>query len=223
MPIRLKVIYILLGCLILVGCDKDLVVPQYNGFNNGYLKIRVGTNWIYKVDSVYEETDRASVTDSFYVKEAIVDSMLDGRIMTYIFEKSRSNSLTGPYIKSGDYSLVLSDNRLIYNGDDYSAIVLSTPLIDKNSWTSNYQQSYDPISEILSVNDSEIINGIKYENVVHVMHFLEFQFDYRRNHSSRFAEDVGVIQETFYRGYYNRLAASLTSTTITKSLLTYAY
>ncbi len=219
---KYSVVFFLLSYLFL-GCEKDAVVPQYNGFNDGYLQMRVGTHWTYKVDSVFEETDRATVQDFYYVKETIVDSTLDRRILTYFIDKSRSNNITGPYTKFADFSLVLSDNRIMHYGSDYSAVVLNTPLTYKHSWVNNYQRTYDPISEILSVHDFETINGKEYENVVRVMHFLEFQFDYRRNHSSLFAKDVGVIEETFYNGYYNRLAGSLTSTTITKSLLTYAY
>lgn len=209
--------------LLLAACDKDAIVPKYKGFADNYLQIRLGTSWTYQVDSVYAVTDLKPITSVYYINETIVDSVRDGRDIILSVEVTSSEELYGDYVWHGSYTLTLSDNRIAHNGTDYSAIALSTPLIEKHSWLNLYESSYDKTSEILSVEDLQIINGKEYEKVVTVSHFFEFQFDHRRSHFSRFAKEVGVVEETHYKAYYNRLAGITTSNTVTKSLLTYAY
>ncbi|MFT5513828.1 MAG: hypothetical protein ACI8SE_002239 [Bacteroidia bacterium] len=212
----------LIGCTF-GGCEKDTIVPQYNGFGDDYLQLQLGTNWLYKVDSVFETSGGVLIADSYYVKETIIDSIQDGRTLIYSIDKVRNSDILGKYQWFDNYTLTLTDDRIIHNGADFKAIILTTPLVPKRSWMSAYDYSYDPTSTIESVHDFETINGKEYEKVVWVQHFFEFQFDYRRHHFTRFAKGVGVVEEMFYYGYYNRLANSLTSTTLTKSLLKYAY
>jgi hypothetical protein len=212
----------LMGC-IFGGCEKDIIVPQYNEFADGYLEMRMNTTWLYRVDSVYTETDRPTKNSKYYEKHIVIDSLLTSHDLTYNIQVYKSLDSTKYFELSRNYSLILNDSSVRLESTVVSFVILHTPLAHGNKWDNKHTQCYYKRSSIDNVSNHYEFNGTMYNNVLEVRHCDFFVYDRRNSHSSYYADRVGMISETRSQGFYNRLGRYGTNTTITKSLLNYAY
>lgn len=212
----------LIGCTFW-GCEKDIIVPQYNGFALGYLEMRVNTTWLYRVDSLYTETGRPDVRGKCFEKHIVVDSLLTPHDLTYNIQVYKSLDSTKDFELSRNYSLILKDSSVRQESTDVSLVILHTPLTHGNKWDNKHTQCYHKRSSIDNVSNHYEFNGNMYNNVLEVRHCDFFVYDRRNWHSSYYADKVGMISETTSQGFYNRLGRYGTNMTITKSLLNYAY
>jgi len=221
LAIRLGLIVTLI--VMIVACDKDVIISKYKGFDDGYVSMRSGTSWLYKVDSTCTETNKPANLYTFYVKETVIDSVKQGSTVTYLISSERSVALDGSFEPYGEFRLIVSDERIIHTGFDYKIIALKAPLFVNSKWNNVYLECNNQQSMVVNRMDVDYLHGNAYEDVITVNHCLEYHYDIRKSHESRYAKEAGLIEETIYRGFYNRLEGRTTGTTITKSLLTYAY
>lgn len=178
---------------------------------------------MYQVDSIITQTARPALHLQYFTKEEVVDSSLEGSSVAYIVEKSKGLSENGSFKPVGTYKLVISENRIIRMGFGQNIIALHSPLTEGSKWNNLNNQCYYSQSTIKSVQDTKMVLGNEYEEVVEINHCQNYQFDIRKNHNQTWAKNVGLIEEIEYNGFYNRLAGVTTGTTVSKSLLTYAY
>jgi hypothetical protein len=222
MRIKKSVIYLVLF-LLLISCEKDVLIPQYNGFADNYLKLRLNTTWLFEVDSIYRETDRPEIIKRYYEKHVVVDSLLEGDQLTYNVTVLRSNDTFTEFKSFRAYSLVLTNHKVELFSQGTSFVMLTAPLELNKQWENKHTNCNYKFSKITGVNEFWEWNGKPYSNVLNVNHCDFYVFDRNQGHSAIYAKDVGAVHEQAYYGSYNRLARCRKLHLTTRTLMTYAY
>ncbi|MFT5724442.1 MAG: hypothetical protein ACI9JN_001561 [Bacteroidia bacterium] len=203
--------------LIFSSCDKDFTVQSDTSFGDDYVKLRVGTEWVYAIDSVYKETGLLNRTVHFFQKEVVVDSLKERNSITYYIDTYYSYDSLFGFTKSGRYTLVMYKDRLIRMGWDYNLIILTTPLEVGSQWNNLCNTCLYPYSGVSNNVNTYSHNDVMYEDMVDVTHCEHYRFDYSYVHKSTYVRDVGLLSETIFSKFRQ------VQTVTTKSLLTYAF
>ncbi|MFT5724441.1 MAG: hypothetical protein ACI9JN_001560 [Bacteroidia bacterium] len=211
-------------CFLFLGCEKDILIPQYTGFGDNYLEIRVNTTWNYRVDSVFSDSDTFGVKTKYYERHVIEDSVLIRNELTYMVQVYRSDDSLGTFVKFRNYNLILNSDKIEYESPKLSLVILTTPLEMGRSWDNQHTECQYRVSRFIGdvLYDTDL-NGTKYKNVVNVEHCSFQVFDRNNRHNCLYAEKVGLVRESISHGTYNRLGNYRTLTSLTRSLINYAY
>ena len=213
-------------CILFVfqlSCSKDALIPQYNGFADDYFQLRVGTTWVYQVDSVFRETGRPDKVKQYFEKHVIVDSLLDKHILTYQIEVLRSDFVHKEFKNFRNFELRLTDSTVTYNGPKLKYLMLKNPMSMNQNWYNGHTGCYYNHSKVVDRQVERELGGDVYHDVLEIQHCSFYVFDQNHGHRGIYGRNVGLIQEYFYNGTYNRLANSSTFNYTLRTLLTYAY
>ncbi len=214
---------LLLVCLLFVSCEKDVAIPQYIGFADNYLSMRVGSVWVYQVDSVYRETARPDKVKQYFEKHVIVDSVLDKRILTYRIEVLRSDFIDTDFENFRNYEILLTDSTATYRGPKLTYLMLKKPMALNQKWHNGHTGCYYNQGKVIDHQLEKELGGEVFQDVLEIEHCSFYVFDQNHGHRGIYGRNVGLVQEYFYSGTYNRLARSSTLNSTLRTLQTYEY
>jgi hypothetical protein len=215
-----RCIWSILVCIILVSttsCDKDVVVSSNDGFAGDYMNMRVGTTWIYQIDSMHQEKSHKAERFRYYQKEYVYDVTSEGRSTSFYVQSYISKDSTGPFKEHDRYTYMMYEDRVVRMGWDYNLIILSAPIEPGYRWNNLNNNCQYAKSIIESDNETFVNETSLYYDVLNVIHCAHTEPTNAQTHVSKYAKDAGLVYEIrSNRFHYIR-------TTITKSLIHHAY
>ncbi len=210
----------LLGLVVTItfmSCEKDVAIPRYSSFGDDYLKLQEGTTWIYVIDSVQMDLIDPMQHQMYFQKEVVSHVEITQRSATYKIDVYRTSDSTIDYKKVDVYTLQLYNDRVVHMGSDYNIIALTNPLEAGAKWYNLNNTCLNAQSIIDDQLDQFTHNDKTYYDIMDVVHYEYHHNDISQSHRSYYGKGVGLIYELRYDRLRN------TKTTITKSLLNYAY
>ncbi len=213
----ISLLFGLVVSLVFMSCEKDIAIPRYSSFGDDYLKIKEGTTWLYQIDSVKVDLIDPIQHHMYYQKEVVSKVEITQRNATYTIDVYRSHDLALDYKKTEVYTLQLYNDRVVHMGNDYNIIALTNPLEAGTKWYNLNSTCLNAQSVIDEHLDQYTHNAQTYYDIMDVTHYDYHHNDISQSHRSYYGKEVGLI----YEMRYDRLRNS--KTTITKSLLSYAY
>jgi hypothetical protein len=231
-----KLATLILGTLIALcsvqSCGtKDALLPD-----EAYFPLRVGSVWIYDVtESHIIRADCADdgVTNAGYeLKVEVTNSysnMENGT--TYLFQRSRRNNATDPWMPFESWTAQVSGTKLIANQNNINYVKMSYPIASARSWNGN---EYNTEKQLNGLNPdtysfsqvhapNTISSGLKFDRTVTVIQNAEeSNILYRDSRKEIYAYGVGLVyKESVELSYFSNSQVSCFGQKRTKQGTTY--
>lgn len=200
-----------------VSCDEEVGTSNFKSSSDSYLQMKLGTTWLYKIDSTRVDLVQPDHRHSFFQKEIISKVDKSRKVIVYTIDLYRTLDTSLSFTKHGTYVLEMYKDRVVHMGNDYNLIILADPVEVGQKWYNLSNKVHNTTSIIDRKLDTYIQNEEVYYDILDVIHYEFLRHDVSKSHRSFYAKDVGLIYEMRFDRLRN------TNTTITKSLLHYAY
>jgi len=200
-----------------MSCDNDVAVARYSNITNDFLQLRKGTTWVYVINEATTDLIEPDQYKQYYQKEVVRSVEHASQNTTYKIDVYTSDDTTIGYNKVDVYTLQVFGDRVVHMGSDYNIIMLSNQLQEGSKWFNANNTCLHAQSYVNAELDFYTHNNTEYADVIDVKHYEYFHHDVSQLHRSYYGQDVGLI----YEMRFDRLRNN--KTTITKSLLSYAY
>ena len=201
----------------IVSCDRDVAIPPYKSFSDDFLKLQEGTTWLYQIDSIVTDIVEPNRHVTLFQKEVVRQVEITSRNATYTIDVYQSSDTAEGYELVDVYTMQLYDDRVVHMGSDYNIIVLTKPMDVGAKWFNLNNTCLNAQSVLNDKLDTYTHNETIYEGILDVIHYEYYHHDVSQSHRAYYGQDVGLIYEMRFDRLRNK------KTTITKSLLSYAY
>ncbi|MFT5513829.1 MAG: hypothetical protein ACI8SE_002240 [Bacteroidia bacterium] len=213
----IHIVLIVLTTMGLAACEKDIAVPGFSSASENYMQMKVGTTWLYKIDSSTVDLVSPEVHYSFFQKEVVGDIEESRKVVTYNINVYRTLDTNSNFAWHDTHVIKMYKDRVVHMGNDFNLIILNDPVEIGQKWYNASSKCNNAMSIIDRKIGTYTQSETAYDDVLDVIHYEYLRHDVSRSHRSLYAKDAGLIFEMRFDRLRNQ------KTTITKSLLNYAY
>lgn len=208
-----NLLLVILGIICLTACKEDTKEDfELDSLGYNYYPVELGKYWIYQVDSVtYIDLGAIKDTTRSYLREEIVEEFVD-QVGDTIYRIERKVSATSDYdwkVKD-EWATEKQSNRVTRTEENLKYIKLVFPPTKSIAWDGNafipegieisvggetIDFFLDWSYKILSVDQTETIGDIEYDNVLEIQNADSDELDllHRRYVIEKYAREVGLV------------------------------
>ncbi len=199
----------LLLLVLLTACSKNEVEDFQVEAGYNYFPTEVGSFIEYQVDSILYDPIEAVDSSRTFVREVVVDTLKDNLGMTlYRIERFERQRDTLPWAVSRVYTIARSETQAFRTEENQRLIKMVFPVetgrdwnttvfIDENVVVTIQGESIEMFksweSEILSVGETETINGLEFSEVATISHADSDNLLEKRYVLEKYARGIGLV------------------------------
>lgn len=186
----------------MTSCRKNRLDPYSGGEGPQYFPVKLGSSWIYQVDSIHYDKKFSNRNDTFaYQVRHVIES-------EFVDNEGKINQSFTRYISSdtqnwkvnGSFSVSISPENVVRNFENKKEIILKFPIQEFDFWDGN-SLNLMPLQEFeySSVYTSMGVNGQVFDSTCTVLHENVLNRVQTFFEENSYAKHVGLIYRKWIR------------------------